>query len=96
MWGLPTSAFLIRLQDWSDELFGELSKAGGKAYCNFAVGYNNVVLADATKHGIAVGNTPGNLRGLKGVLSLVLSCSAWISGEGIFSCVYPIQESKEP
>ena len=84
MWGLPTSAFLIRLQDWSDELFGELSKAGGKAYCNFAVGYNNVVLADATKHGIAVGNTPGNLRGLEGVLSLALSWAAWISGEGIF------------
>lgn len=54
-------SFCIRTstQDWSDELFGVLKAAGGKVYSNYAVGFNNIVLEDATKHGIAVGNTPG-------------------------------------
>lgn len=30
-------------------------------YSNYAVGYNNVVVPEATKRGIAVGNTPGVL-----------------------------------
>ena len=30
-------------------------------YSNYAVGYNNVVVPDASTHGIAVGNTPGDL-----------------------------------
>lgn len=46
-------------QDWGDELFGALKKAGGTAYSNYAVGYNNVDVDAATKNGIAVGNTPG-------------------------------------
>lgn len=46
-------------EDWSDELFGALNSAGGIAFSNYAVGYNNVNVADATKHGIPVGNTPG-------------------------------------
>ena len=46
-------------QDWADELFGALKKAGGTAYSNYAVGYNNVNVEAATKNGIAVGNTPG-------------------------------------
>jgi hydroxypyruvate reductase 1 len=47
------------LQDWSEELFSELAAAGGSVYSNYAVGYNNVDAKAATKHGIAVGNTPG-------------------------------------
>lgn len=39
-------------------LFSALSKAGGKAFSNMAVGYNNVDVDAATRHGIAVGNTP--------------------------------------
>ena len=49
----------ITLQDWGEELFGALKKAGGTAYSNYAVGYNNVSVPEATKNGIAVGNTPG-------------------------------------
>ncbi len=32
-----------------------------QVYSNYAVGYNNVVVPEATKRGIAVGNTPGVL-----------------------------------
>ena len=46
-------------QDWGTELFGALSQAGGVAYSNYAVGYNNVDTKAATKAGIPVGNTPG-------------------------------------
>lgn len=46
-------------QDWGAELFGALKAAGGRAYSNYAVGYNNVVVPEATKVGIPVGNTPG-------------------------------------
>ena len=47
------------MQDWSDELFGALKDAGGTAYSNYAVGYNNVRVEAGTQNGIAVGNTPG-------------------------------------
>ena len=46
-------------QDWGTQLFGSLSHAGGVAYSNYAVGYNNVDVKAATKAGIPVGNTPG-------------------------------------
>ena len=48
-------------EDWGDELFGALKAAGGTAYSNYAVGYNNIDLAAATGYGIPVGNTPGVL-----------------------------------
>lgn len=47
------------MQDWSHELFGALRDAGGTAYSNYAVGYNNVHVPAATENRIAVGNTPG-------------------------------------
>jgi len=50
------------LQDWSSELFGALKSAGGSAYSNYAVGYNNVKVSEGTKNGIAIGNTPGGLK----------------------------------
>lgn len=46
-------------QDWGSELFEALKAAGGTAYSNYAVGYNNVKVPEATKRGIPVGNTPG-------------------------------------
>jgi lactate dehydrogenase-like 2-hydroxyacid dehydrogenase len=46
-------------EQWDKELFGALRSAGGSAYSNYAVGYDNVVVADATAAGVAVGNTPG-------------------------------------
>jgi lactate dehydrogenase-like 2-hydroxyacid dehydrogenase len=36
-----------------------LKQAGGVGYSNYAVGYNNVKVPEATKRGIPVGNTPG-------------------------------------
>ncbi len=40
-------------------MFGALKDAGGTAYSNYAVGYNNVKVEAGTQNGIAVGNTPG-------------------------------------
>ena len=40
---LPRSLTRAQLtEDWGDELFGALRAAGGRAYSNYAVGYNNV------------------------------------------------------
>jgi lactate dehydrogenase-like 2-hydroxyacid dehydrogenase len=50
---------LLLPQDWGAELFEALKAAGGTAYSNYAVGYNNVKVPEATKRGIPVGNTPG-------------------------------------
>ena len=43
---------------WGDELFAALKAAGGTVYSNYAVGYNNVDVAAATRHGIPVGQHP--------------------------------------
>jgi hydroxypyruvate reductase 1 len=48
-------------EPWGDELFAALKTAGGTAYSNYAVGFNNVDVDAATQHGIPVGNTPGVL-----------------------------------
>lgn len=48
----------------SDRMDGEVFDAAGpqlKVVSNFAVGYNNIDVAEAKKRGIAVGNTPGVL-----------------------------------
>ncbi|KAK1272862.1 Cell number regulator 13 [Acorus gramineus] len=45
-------------EDWGEVLFSALRRAGGRAFSNMAVGYNNVVVGAANKYGIAVGNTP--------------------------------------
>jgi len=47
---------MFRLTEkWNDELFGVLKKAGGVVYSNFAVGFDNIDVAAATKHGVFVG-----------------------------------------
>lgn len=48
-------------EDWGETLFSALSKAGGTAFSNMAVGYNNVDVSAANKYGVAVGNTPVSL-----------------------------------
>ena len=48
----------------SDRIDAEVFEAAGKqlkVVSNFAVGYNNIDVAEAKKRGIAVGNTPGVL-----------------------------------
>ena len=63
-------------EDWSSELFEALKKAGGRAYSNYAVGYNNVIVPEATKRGIPVGNTPGVLTETTAELAAALTMSA--------------------
>ncbi|KAL4426060.1 hypothetical protein ABPG77_007856 [Micractinium sp. CCAP 211/92] len=63
-------------EDWGAELFGALKAAGGRAYSNYAVGYNNVVVPEATKVGIPVGNTPGVLTETTAELALALTFAA--------------------
>ncbi len=46
---------------WNEDLFQHLKAAGGRAFSNYAVGYNNVDVSGATKNQIPVGNTPGVL-----------------------------------
>jgi len=61
---------------WGEELFAALEAAGGKAYSNYAVGYNNVDVDAATRHKIAVGNTPGVLTETTAELAVALTFAA--------------------
>lgn len=63
-------------EDWTAELFEALAIAGGTAYSNYAVGYDNVDVASATNHGIAVGNTPGVLTETTAEMAAALTLSA--------------------
>ena len=60
-------------EDWGDELFGALKSAGGIAYSNYAVGFNNIDLDAATKHSIPVGNTPGVLTETTAEMAVALT-----------------------
>ncbi len=50
--------------------------AGGTAYSNGAVGYNNVDVAAATANGIPVGNTPGVLTETTAEMAVALTFAA--------------------
>ena len=63
-------------EDWGDTLFKALKDAGGQVYSNYAVGYNNVDVGAATKHGVPVGNTPGVLTETTAELAAALTLSA--------------------
>ena len=63
-------------EDWSEELFSALKNAGGTAYSNYAVGFNNVDVPVATKHGIPVGNTPGVLTETTAEMAATLTFAA--------------------
>ena len=63
-------------EDWGDELFAALKAAGGTAYSNVAVGYNNVDIEAATKHGLPVGNTPGVLTETTAQMAVTLTFAA--------------------
>jgi hydroxypyruvate reductase 1 len=63
-------------EDWNAGLFAALGAAGGTAYSNFAVGYNNVDVAGATAVGIPVGNTPGVLTETTAEMAVALTFSA--------------------
>jgi len=63
-------------EDWGDELFTALKTAGAKVYSNYAVGFNNVDVAAATRHGIPVGNTPGVLTETTAEMAVTLTFAA--------------------
>jgi hydroxypyruvate reductase 1 len=62
-------------ESWAEALFSALKQAGGKAFSNYAVGYNNVDVAAATRHGIPVGNTPGVLTETTAEMAVALTCA---------------------
>jgi hydroxypyruvate reductase 1 len=63
-------------EDWGDELFAALKAAGASAYSNCAVGFNNIDLDAATKHGIPVGTTPGVLTETTAQMAVTLTFAA--------------------
>ena len=63
-------------EDWGETLFAALGAAGGRAYSNYAVGYNNVDVAAATRNKIAVGNTPGVLTETTAEMAVALTFAA--------------------
>jgi len=63
-------------EHWGDELFSALKAAGATAYSNVAVGYNNVDVEAATRHGIPVGNTPGVLTETTAQMAVTLTFAA--------------------
>jgi hydroxypyruvate reductase 1 len=63
-------------EEWDGDMFAALKKAGGTAYSNYAVGYNNVDVDAATGHGIPVGNTPGVLTETTAQMAVALTFAA--------------------
>ena len=63
-------------EPWEATLFDALKSAGGVAYSNYAVGYNNVDLGAATRAGIPVGNTPGVLTETTAEMAVALTFAA--------------------
>ncbi len=63
-------------ENWGEALFAALAKAGGTAYSNYAVGYDNVDVGAATARGIPVGNTPGVLTEATAEMAVALTLSA--------------------
>ncbi len=61
---------------WDEETLGYLKAAGGRAYSNYAVGYNNVDVPAATALGLPVGNTPGVLTETTAELAIALTFAA--------------------
>jgi glycerate dehydrogenase len=61
---------------WGEELFSALEAAGGRAYSNYAAGFDNIDLTAATRHGIPVGNTPGVLTHTTAEMALALTFAA--------------------
>lgn len=58
---------------WGEDLFSALQRAGGSVYSNYAVGYNNVDIDAAQRHGICVGNTPGVLTETTAEMAVALT-----------------------
>ena len=71
-----TAAIGQLTETWQDELLAALKAAGGRVYSNYAVGFNNVDIAAATRHGLPVGNTPGVLTETTAQMAVALTFAA--------------------
>ena len=63
-------------EPWGETLFAALKAAGGRVFSNYAVGFNNVDLAAATRYRIPVGNTPGVLTETTAEMAVALTFAA--------------------
>jgi len=63
-------------ESWSAETLGALSAAGALIYSQYAVGYDNVDVAAATRLHLPVGNTPGVLTETTAQLAVALTFAA--------------------
>ena len=63
-------------EDWGSPLFEALKGSGGRAYSNYAVGFNNVDVIAASKLGIPIGNTPGVLTETTAETAVALTFAA--------------------
>ena len=63
-------------EPWGAELFEALAASGGRVYSNYAVGYDNVRVEEATRRKIAVGNTPGVLTETTAEMAVALTFAA--------------------
>ncbi len=63
-------------ETWAEDMFTALKTAGGTAYSNYAVGFNNVDVDGATRQGIPVGNTPGVLTETTAQMAVALTFAA--------------------
>jgi hydroxypyruvate reductase 1 len=74
-------------EKWDAGMFGILKGARGIAYCNYAVGYDNVDVEAATQKNIAVGNTPGVLTETTAemAVALTMACARHIAEADIFA-----------
>ena len=63
-------------EPWGEELFAALKAAGGRAYSNYAVGFNNIDLEAATRCAIPAGNTPGVLTETTAEMAVALTFAA--------------------
>jgi hydroxypyruvate reductase 1 len=63
-------------EHWETALLATLQRAGGAVYSNYAVGFNNVDVAAATRQGIPVGNTPGVLTETTAQMAVALTFAA--------------------
>jgi len=75
--GAQADAALGQLtEDWSAKTLGALSDAGALIYSQYAVGYDNVDVAAATRLHLPVGNTPGVLTETTAEMAVALTFAA--------------------
>jgi hydroxypyruvate reductase 1 len=63
-------------ETWDEQTLTALADAGAAVYSNYAVGYDNVDVAVATRLGLPVGNTPGILTETTAELAVALTFAA--------------------